>query len=130
MRLAATIARYLLGLMFLIFGLNGFFHFIPQPPPKSELALQYFTVLSASHYMVPVFLLQVAGGLLLLANRYIPLALLLLAPVLVNILMFHVLMAPEGLPPGVLATILWLLVFWSVRGAFAGIFSQQTTVRV
>ena len=55
MRIAATISRYLLGLMFLVFGLNGFFHFLPQPPPSSALAGQFFGVMMGSHYMVPVF---------------------------------------------------------------------------
>ncbi len=121
MNLASTIARYLLGLMFTVFGLNGFLHFIHQPPPASPLAVQYFTVLSTSNYMVPVFLLQVVAGVLLLAGRFVPLALVLLAPVLVNILLYHGLMDPAGLPPGILATILWILVFLRFRSSFAGI---------
>ena len=64
------------------------------------LALQFLGVMSASHYMVPVFLLQVVGGALLLLNRFVPIALVLLGPVIVNILLYHTLMAPEGLPPG------------------------------
>ena len=125
MKLAATIARYLLGLIFLVFGLNGFFHFIPQPPPASPLAVQYFTVLSASHYLALVFVIQVVSGLLLLAGRYVPLALTLLGPVIVNILLFHSLMDPAGLPPGALAAILWAIVFVSVRGAFRGLFAAK-----
>ncbi len=121
MRIAATIARYLLGLMFTVFGLNGFLHFIHQPPPTSPLALQYMTVMVASHYFVLVFLVQLVAGILLLVGRFVPLALTLLAPVLVNILMFHALMDPAGAGPGVLATVLWLLVFFSVRRAFFGI---------
>ena len=125
MKLAATIARYLLGLMFTIFGLNGFFHFIPQPPPHEPLALQYMGVMIQSHYFVLVFLLQLLAGLLLLANRFVPLALTLLAPILVNVLLFHILMNPEGVGAGLFATILWLLVFLSVRNAFAGIFAAR-----
>jgi len=101
MKIAATIARYLLGLMFLVFGLNGFLHFIPAQPMPKGLALQYVSALGQSHYMVPVFLLQVVGGALLLLNRFVPLALVLLGPVIVNILLYHLLMAPEGLPPGI-----------------------------
>jgi putative oxidoreductase len=124
MKIAVLIARNLLGLLFLVFGLNGFLHFIPMPPPPG-LAGQYFGVLFVSHYMVLVFLLQVVGGALLLLNRYVPLALILLGPVLVNILMFHSLMAPEGLPMALLTSVLWLIVFAGVRKAFRGVFVQR-----
>jgi len=97
MKIAAIIARSLLGLLFLVFGLNGFLHFIPMPPPTG-LAGQYMGALFVSHYLVAVFLLQVAGGFLLLVNRFVPIGLVLLGPVIVNILLFHSLMAPEGLP--------------------------------
>ena len=125
MTVASTVARYLLGLMFTIFGLNGFLHFIHQPPPASPLALQYMTVMAASHYFVLVFLVQLIAGVLLLANRFVPLALALLAPVLVNILMYHTLMDPAGLPLGIFAAVLWALIFLRVRGAFAGIFQAN-----
>ncbi len=124
MKIVSTIARYLLGLMFVVFGANGFLNFIHQPPPTG-LALQFFMVVSTSHYMVLVFALQFIGGLLLLINRYVPLALTLLAPILVNILLFHITMNPSGIPAGLVATILWLLVFWSVRSAFDGILQQR-----
>ena len=124
MKIAVLITRNLLGLMFLVFGLNGFLHFLPMPMPTG-LALQYMTVLSASHYMVPVFLLQIVGGALLLANRYVPLALVLLGPVIVNILLYHLLMAPQGLPLAIMVTVLWLVVFYGVRQAFAGILRRQ-----
>ena len=124
MKTAALIARYLLGLMFAVFGLNGFLHFIPQPPPTG-LALQYLTVLTVSHYFAAVFLLQLIGGLLLLANRYVPIALVLLGPVIANILLYHILMLPSGLPPALVALALWLLVFYSVRTAFAGVFAAK-----
>ena len=124
MKIATLIARNLLGLLFLVFGLNGFLHFIPMLPPPG-LAGQYFTVLFVSHYMVLPFLLQVIGGALLLANRFVPLALILLGPVLVNILLFHSLMAPAGLPLALLATALWGIVFYGVRRAFAGVFVQR-----
>jgi len=124
MKIATVIARILLGLLFLVMGLNGFLHFIPMSPPPG-LAGQYFTVLFVSHYMVLVFLLQVIGGALLLANRFVPLALILLGPILVNILLFHSLMAPAGLPLALLATVLWGIVFYGVRRAFAGVFVQR-----
>lgn len=73
-------------------------------------------------YLVAVFALQLAAGILLLANRFVPIALVLLGPVLVNVLLFHVTMAPAGLPMAVIVTALWVTVFFSVRKAFAGIF--------
>ena len=124
MRITTLIARSLLGLMFLVFGLNGFLHFIPQPPPTG-LALQYLTVMSASHIMVAVFLLEVIGGALLLANRFVPIGLVLLGPVIVNILLYHIFLAPAGIPPGLVALALWLVVFYSVRPAFAGVFAAR-----
>jgi hypothetical protein len=125
MKIGAMIARYLLGLMFTVFGLNGFLHFIPLPPPAAPMALQYMMTLGQTHYLVLVYLIQFVGGLLLLSNFYVPLALTILAPVLVNILLFHGLMDPGGLPPGILATVLWLVVFSSVRSAFSGIFQAK-----
>ncbi len=127
MKIATLIARNLLGLMFLVFGLNGFLHFIPQPPPTNPLALQYLTVLSTSHYFVAVFLLQLVGGALLLVNRFVPVALVLLGPVIANILLYHILMLPAGLPPGLVALVLWGIVFYGVRAAFAGVFAMQVS---
>ena len=114
MRIAALIARNLLGLMFVIFGLNGFLPFIHQPPPTG-VAAQW----------EPVFALQLLGGLILLSNRYVPIGLVLLGPVIVNILLYHTLMDPKGIPPGLVAFLLWLVVFYSVRSAFAGIFAPK-----
>ena len=126
MKIAAQIARVLLGLMFFVFGLNGFLRFIPQPPPPAGIAMQFLSALSESHYMIPVFLLQLTAGVLLLANRFVPIALVLLGPVIVNILLYHSLMAPAGLPPGLVALALWLVVFYRVRSAFAGVFVLRT----
>ena len=126
MKLATRIARNLLGLMFLVFGLNGFLSFIPQPPLPTGTAGQFVGALGASHYMVPVFLLQVIGGALLLFNRFVPLALVLLGPIIVNILLYHVLMAPAGVPPAMVVLVLWLVVFFGVRSAFAGVCAMRT----
>lgn len=121
MKVIFLIARILLGLMFTVFGLNGFLHFLPMAMPKG-LAGQYMGVLFMSHYLVPVFAVQLIGGLLLLANRFVPLALTILGAELVNILIFHTLMEPSGLPMALFATLLWFITFYSVRPAFAGIF--------
>src|SRR5271154_4058656 len=97
MKVASLVARYLLGFIFLVFGLNGFLHFIPMPPPTG-LAGQYMGALYLSHYLVVIFLLQLLPGILLLANRYVPLALALLGPVVVNIFCYHAFMDHSGLP--------------------------------
>jgi len=125
MRIVSLIARYLLGLMFLVFGFNGFFHFIPLPPPTGLLAGQFMGAVFGSHLYVVVFLLQIVSGLLLLIGRYVPLALVLLGPVLFNILTYHLFMEPGGIGAGLFATILWFLVFYSVRSNFAGIFAAK-----
>jgi len=125
MKTASTIARYLSGVIFLVFGVNGFLHFIPLPPP-SGVAGQFMGALFVSHYLTLIFALQVIGGVLLLANRYVPLALAILAPVIVNILSFHALMAPSGLPLALFVTVLWALVFVHVRSAFAPLFQAQS----
>jgi hypothetical protein len=87
---------YLAGVIFLVFGLNGFLNFIPMPPPGG-IAGQFMGALYASYYLWVIFAFQVVAAVLLLANRYVPLAVAVLAPVIVNILVFHALMAPSGL---------------------------------
>lgn len=124
MKIAALVARLLLGLIFLVFGLNGFLHFIPMPPPTG-LAGDYFTVMSRSNYFVLVFLIQVVGGALLLAGQFVPLALTLLAPVIVNIVLFHSLLAPEGLGLAFVVVILWLILFFRHYSSFAPLFSNR-----
>jgi len=125
MKTASTIARYLAGVIFLVFGLNGFLHFIPLPPP-SGVAGQFMGALFVSHYLTLIFALQVIGAVLLLANRYVPLALAILAPVIVNIVSFHALTAPSGLPLALFVTVLWALVFVHVRSAFTGLFQSRS----
>src|SRR6201993_1323132 len=106
MKTASAVARYLAGVIFLVFGLNGFLQFIPLPPP-SGVAGQFMGALYVSHYLSLIFGLQVVGGVLLLVNRFVPLALAILAPVIVNILCFHALMAPSGLPLALIVAVLW-----------------------
>jgi putative oxidoreductase len=125
MKITIVIARFLLGLIFLVFGLNGFLHFIPAPPPPTGAAGQFVGALVVSHYLVPIFLLQAISAVLLLVNRYVPLALTLLAPIIVNILLIHILMLPSGLAPAIVVAVLWIVVFLSVRSAFAGVLQQH-----
>jgi len=125
MKIVVMIARLLLGLMFLVFGLNDFLHFIPMGPMPPGTAGEFAALLMATHYMNVVGMIMVVSGILFLVNRYVPLALVLLAPVLVNILLFHILMQPKGVALGALATILWILVAYRARSAFAGLFKQR-----
>ncbi len=128
MRIASVIARYLAGMIFFVMGLNGFLHFIPFPPPGG-IAGQFMGALYVSHYLLVIFAFQVIGGLLLLVNRYVPLAVAVLAPVLVNILTFHALMAPEGLPFALFVAALWAVIFINVRSAFSGLFQSRVQAR-
>ena len=125
MKVAAMIARYLLGVIFVFFGSNILLHFLPTPPMPPGPMAQFSGVLQSTGYFYVVGVIQVASGILLLINRYVPLALTLLGPVLVNILLFHILMAPSAIEVALFATILWFIIFWSVRSAFAGIFQQR-----
>jgi putative oxidoreductase len=122
-KIVSTITRYLLGLIFLTFGLNGFLHFIPLPPPTG-IAGQFLGAIFVSRLYVVLFLLQIVPALLLLANRYVPLALTILGAIVFNILCIHIFMAPAGLPLALLVTILWFLTAWSVRSSFAPILQR------
>jgi hypothetical protein len=128
MRTVSLIARYLAGVIFLVFGLNGFLHFIPLPPPDG-VAGQFMGALFVSHYLTLIFAVQVIAAVLLLSNRYVPLAVAVLAPVIVNILCFHALMAPSGLPLALFVTVLWALIFVDVRPAFAALFESRLQAR-
>jgi len=124
MKIVSSIARVVLGLIFVVFGLNGFLQFIPMPAPTG-IAGQFAGALFLSHYLVVIMLLQALGGGLLIANRFVPLALTLLGPVIANIFFFHAFMDPSGLPRAVFVIVLWLLVAYSVRSAFAGLLEQR-----
>jgi hypothetical protein len=125
MKIASLIARLLLGLIFLVFGLNGFLHFIPMPPPTG-VALQFMGALIASPYWMTIFAVQVIGGLLMLANRFVPLALVILGPVIFNIIFFHVFMAPAGLPLASVVTVLWVVVAIRNKQHLAGLFVARS----
>lgn len=127
MKTTVTLARIVLGSLFLVFGLNGFLHFIPMKAPTG-LAGQYMGALYLSHYLVVVFAVQITAGALLLSNRFVALSLVLLGPIVVNILLFHSLMAPEGLPVALTATVLWAIVFSGFRAAFSGVFAAKIEV--
>ena len=128
MRTVSAIARYLAGVIFLVFGLNGFLNFIPMPPPGG-IAGQFMGALYVSHYLWVIFAFQLVAGVLLLLNRYVPLAVAVLAPVLVNIIAFHALMAPSGLPLALFVAGLWTVIFVDARAAFAALFQPRPQAR-
>jgi uncharacterized membrane protein YphA (DoxX/SURF4 family) len=121
MRVATIIARVLLGLVFVVFGSNAFLHFLPMPPLPQGVAGEYLHAFFASGYVYVIGAFQVIGGLLLLIGRFVPLGLTILGAIIVNILIFHALLAPEGFPPAIVVTILELFLLWRYRDAFAGI---------
>lgn len=124
-----AVARILMGLVFFVFGLNGFLHFIPQPkdamPPG---AMAFFGALMATGYMVPLIMgTQVIVGVLLLANRFVPLALALIAPVIVNIMAFHAFLAPSGLVIASVVLALELYLAWSYRRCYGAMLVARAT---
>ena len=124
MRIVTMIARLLLGLAFVVFGLNGFLNFLSMGPMPTGLAGQFMGALVQSHYFWVVAALQVAGGVLLLVNRYVPLGLVLLGPVIVNILLYHIFLLPAGIVMALVLTVLWFIVFYAYRQYFSGIFAR------
>jgi putative oxidoreductase len=128
MKILTAIARILLGLGFTVFGLNGFLAFIPAPPIPGTAGV-FVGVLMSSHYIYLVAGTQLVSGVLLLLNRFVPLALALLAPMLVNILAFHLTMQPAGLPPGIVCTALWAFLAIRYRSYFASVFAAKAQAK-
>jgi hypothetical protein len=127
MKIVSMISRYLLGLLFLVAGLNHYLNFLPMGPLPPGPAGQFTSVMLSTHYMWVVAFFEVVPAILLLVNRYVPLGLTLLGPVIFNILVTIVLMTPIGLPVGAVITVLWLLLAWRHRAAFTSLFVAQTT---
>jgi len=127
MKIVILIARLLLGLICVVFGLNGFLNFLNMGPMPTGLAGQFIAALFLSHYYWAVAALQIIGGVLLLVNRFVPLGLVLLGPVIVNILLYHVFLNPAGIGLAIVVAILWLIVFYGHRQYFSGIFVQRSS---
>ncbi|HEY3856486.1 MAG TPA: hypothetical protein VGO67_19040 [Verrucomicrobiae bacterium] len=121
MKITTIIVRSLLGLVFVVFGLNMFLNFIPMPPLPDGPAREFMTALFMSHYIYVIGAVQVVGGLILISGRLVALGLTLLGPVIVNILAFHILMAPSGLPLALVVSILALFLLWRYRRSFFGL---------
>jgi|SRR5215469_13671937 len=126
MKILVLIARILLGLVFAFFGANLMHPFLPMPPVPPGPLKDFDTVLFGTHYSVVVGFFQFVPGILLLVNRYVPLALAMLAPVLVNILTTHILVQHGGVfPVPTVVVLLWLFLFWRLRSSFAGVFEPR-----
>jgi putative oxidoreductase len=120
MRIATIIVRVLLGLAFVVFGSNIFLNFMHAPPMQGP-ALAFAGTMMDTGYMKVVGAFQVAGGLLLLLGRFVPLGLTLLGPVIVNILCFHIFIDRAGLPIAIVVSVLALFLLWRYRAHFAGL---------
>jgi putative oxidoreductase len=120
MKIATIIARVLLGLIFVVFGLNAFFNFIPMPAPTGQ-AGAFMGALFTSHYLYAIKCFEISGGLLLLIGRYVPLGLTLVGPVIVNILFYDIFLDHSGLGLGVVIAALALFLLARYRSAFAGL---------
>lgn len=126
MRIVSIVARVLLGLLFLVAGANKVIPFMPSGPLPAGPAAQFVDALVSTKYFLVVGLFESISGILLLINRFVPLALTTLAAIIVNILLTGILMAPKGIGAGVVVTILWLVVFYRVRANFSGLFQART----
>jgi putative oxidoreductase len=121
MKILTIIVRVFLGLIFVFFGSNGLLHFLPMPPLPQGVTGEFLHSFFASGYVYVISVFQLIAGLLLLIGKFVPLGLTILGAIIVNIWAFHLLMAPEGLPPAVVVTVLELFLVWSYRDRFAGI---------
>jgi putative oxidoreductase len=123
MKVAVVIARVLLGLVFLVFGLNDFLHFIPAQLPPGDAGI-FAGLLFRHGWLYFHGVLYVVAGVLLLIGRHVPVALVILGPILVNILVFHITLQPSGIGPGLFATLLEVFLIWVYWPSFRGIFSD------
>jgi uncharacterized membrane protein YphA (DoxX/SURF4 family) len=124
-----TVGRVILGLVFFVFGWNGFLHFLPQPPPPAPAANLLGAMIGSGYLMALVKGTEVLAGALLLANRFVPLALAVLAPVLVNIAAFHAFLAPAGLPLVIVLIAVEVYLAWAYRAAFAPMLRARAASR-
>ena|SRR5436190_4045305 len=124
-----TIVRLLMGIMFFVFGLNGFLHFIPEPKGgMPEKAMAFAGALMNTGYMLQLVSgTQLLVGVLLLINRFVPLALALIAPIIVGIITFHIFLAPSSIAPGIVVLLMELYLAWAYRNAFGPMLAMRTT---
>ena len=127
MKIAVVIARILLGLVFLVFGLNNFLHFIPMQPMPGD-AGTFATLMYTHGWLTFHGLLYVIAGVLLIVGRYVPVALVILGPILVNILLFPMTLNPGGIGPGLVCAVLELFLIYAYWPAFRAIFTPKMEV--
>jgi len=125
MKIVSLIARLLLGALMVFAGANHLFNFLPKSPMPPGLAGQFLGAMIATGYMYAVGVFEVLPGLLLLINRFVPLALAVLGPVIVNIFIVNLLMAPKALPISAVIIILWILAAYRARSAFLPLLQQR-----
>jgi len=128
MKIAIIMSRVLLGLGFIISGLNILYPFLPMPPPPEGLVAQFMGVMFPTHWMALVGLVQLVGGILVILGRTAPLGLVLLGPVLVNILSFHIfLQGGQGIAPGLVFSVLEIFLIYAYRRYFRAIFTASAS---
>jgi putative oxidoreductase len=128
MKMAIVIVRVMLGLIFVVFGLNGFLLFI-TPPEHTATGGAFINLLVATGFMYVEKSLEIIGGATLLSNNYVPLGLSILAPIVVSIFLFHLLMERYTLVVGVILFFLWAFLAWAYRHYFAGLFVRRTETK-
>jgi uncharacterized membrane protein YphA (DoxX/SURF4 family) len=121
MKFAVIGARVLLGLIFAVFGLNGFFNFIPTPEMNEAAGSLLGAFVATGYFMVVVKLVEITSGLMILTGRFLPLGLILLAPVSVNIMLFHIFLDQSGLPMAVFIIAMQLFLAWAYRDSFSSV---------
>ncbi len=121
MKFAIIGARVLLGLIFVVFGLNGFLQFIPAPEMTESAGSLMGALVATGYFMMVVKAVEVLAGLMILTGRFLPLGLIILAPVSVHILLMHIFLDPAGLPIAMFIIAAQLFLAWSYRDSFCGV---------
>lgn len=125
-RFLPHVTRILMGLGFVVFGLNGFLNFLPPPPNLPEPVTNLMKAMVETHYMFPLIAgTQLAVGILLVINLFVPFALVLIAPVIVNIIAFHLFLDPAGIVPGLIVLLLEIFLVWAYRDYFRSLFTLR-----
>lgn len=123
------ILRLLLGLIFVVFGLNGFFQFLAVPPPSGEAAKVFMGGLFQTGYFFPILaLVQTLSGMILLSGFFVPLGLLILAPITVNIFFYHIFLDPANLLMAILVVALNIYLGWAYKDYFTGALEMRTNL--
>jgi putative oxidoreductase len=128
-RITAIVSRILLGLLFVVFGLNGFLNFIPQGAPPEGAAGAFLGGLAQTGYFFPFLKgLEVIIGLMLLSNRFVPLALVLLMPINLNIFLFHLFLGPETMLMSVVLMTLNIFLAWVYRDNYRSLLTNKNAI--